>query len=199
MEYRVVLASGSPRRKELLSQMGVEFVCHTSSREEVIRSTDPERVVAELSAMKAEDVAEQEEGPVLVIGADTVVSHQGRILGKPKDDEDAVRMLTSLAGDTHEVYTGVTVLIKEGTKIVKRIAFTQATKVQVYPMEEWEIRTYVATGEPRDKAGAYAIQGLFAPYICGIEGDYYNIVGFPIGKLYQRLKTEGIFLGASSK
>lgn len=199
MEYRVVLASGSPRRKELLRQMGVKFSCHTSSREEIIRSMDPESVVAELSAMKAEDVAEQEEGSVLVIGADTVVSHRGEILGKPKNDEDAVRMLSLLAGDTHEVYTGVTVLIKEEAKIVKRVAFTQATRVQVYPMEEQEIRSYVATGEPRDKAGAYAIQGLFAPYIRGIEGDYYNIVGFPIGKLYQKLKAEGILLGAGIK
>lgn len=199
MEYRVVLASGSPRRKELLRQLGVEFSCRTSSREEIIRSTDPKSVVAELSAMKAEEVAEQEKGPVLVIGADTVVSHRGEILGKPKNDEDAVRMLTMLAGDTHEVYTGVTVLIKENEKIVRRVAFTQATRVQVYPMEEQEIRSYVATGEPRDKAGAYAIQGLFAPYICGIEGDYYNIVGFPIGKLYQKLKAEGILLGARIK
>lgn len=199
MEYRVVLASGSPRRKELLRQLGVEFSCRTSSREEVIRSTDPKSVVAELSAMKAEEVAEQEKGPVLVIGADTVVSHRGEILGKPKNDEDAVRILTMLAGDTHEVYTGVTVLIKENEEIVRRVAFTQATRVQVYPMEEQEIRSYVATGEPRDKAGAYAIQGLFAPYICGIEGDYYNIVGFPIGKLYQKLKAEGILLGAGIK
>lgn len=194
MKYRTILASGSPRRKELMNQMGATYTCKTSSKEEIIRSTNPEEVVAELSCMKAEDVAERERGPVLVIGADTVVSYHGEILGKPKGEEDAVRMITSFAGDMHEVYTGVTLLIKESEASVRKISFVETTKVYVYPMTEQEIRDYVATGEPMDKAGAYAIQGKFAPYIKGIEGDYYNIVGFPIAGIYQRLKDEGIEL-----
>lgn len=194
MKYRVVLASGSPRRKELLSQIGVEYTCRTSSKEEVIRSTNPSEVVAELSLMKSEDVAEAEAGPVLIIGADTVVSHRGAILGKPKNEGDAVRMITSFAGDTHEVYTGVSILIKEANGSVKKVCFTETTKVHVYPMTENEIRDYVASKEPMDKAGAYAIQGKFAPYIKAIEGDYYNIVGFPVAGIYQRLKQEGIEL-----
>lgn len=194
MNYRVVLASGSPRRKEILMQIGVSFTCRTSDKEEVIRSTDPEEVVKELAQMKAEDVAASEEGPVLVLGADTVVAHRGQILGKPKDREDAIRMVSGLAGDTHEVYTGVCMIIKEADGTIRKVSFAEATKVSVYPMTEQEIEAYVDTKEPMDKAGAYAVQGLFAPYIQGISGDYYNIVGFPIAGIYQRLKAEGIVL-----
>lgn len=194
MKYQVILASGSPRRKELLELIGVEFKIITSNKEEVITSTNPEEVVKELSAMKAEDVAENVSGPALILGADTVVAHDGRILGKPKDREDAVRMISSFAGDEHYVYTGVCMIKKEADGSVKRISFAEGTKVTVYPMTEEEIVRYVDSGECMDKAGAYAIQGLFAPYIKGIEGDYYNIVGFPIAGIYQRLKEEGIVL-----
>ena len=192
MEYRIILASGSPRRKELLEQIGVTFEIKTSSKEEVITSTDPESVVKELSMMKAEDVAEKVPGPALILGADTVVAHGGRILGKPKDKEDAIQMISSFAGEEHYVYTGVCILRKEEDGSVKKISFAEGTKVMVYPMTTEEIAAYVESGEPMDKAGAYAIQGLFAPYIKGIEGDYYNIVGFPIAGIYQRLKEEGI-------
>jgi len=194
MKYQVVLASGSPRRKELLELIGVDFKIITSNKEEVITSTNPEEVVKELSIMKAEDVAEGVSGPALILGADTVVAHNGRILGKPKDREDAVRMITSFAGDEHYVYTGVCIIRKEADGSVKRLIFAEGTKVSVYPMSAEEIERYVDSGEPMDKAGAYAIQGLFAPYIRGIEGDYYNIVGFPIAGIYQRLKEEGIDL-----
>lgn len=194
MKYQVILASGSPRRKELLELIGVEFKIITSNKEEVITSTNPEEVVKELSVMKAEDVAAGVTGPAIILGADTVVSHGGRILGKPKDKEDAVNMIRSFAGDDHYVYTGVCIIRKEADGSVKKISFAEGTRVTVYPMTKEEIEGYVASGEPMDKAGAYAIQGLFAPYIKGIEGDYYNIVGFPIAGIYQRLKEEGIHL-----
>ena len=194
MEYQIILASGSPRRKELLELIGVEFKIITSNKEEVITSTNPEEVVKELSMMKAEDVAEGVEGPAVILGADTVVAHGGRILGKPKDKEDAFRMIRSFAGEDHYVYTGVCIIKKEADGSEKKISFAEGTKVTVYPMSDEEIDRYVASGEPMDKAGAYAIQGLFAPYIKGIEGDYYNIVGFPIAGIYQRLKAEGINL-----
>ena len=194
MKYQVILASGSPRRKELLELIGVKFKIITSNKEEIITSTNPEEVVKELSMMKAEDVAEGVTGPAIILGADTVVAHKGRILGKPKDREDAVNMISSFAGDDHFVYTGVCIIRKELDGTVKKISFAEGTRVTVYPMTAEEIERYVASGEPMDKAGAYAIQGLFAPYIKGIEGDYYNIVGFPIAGIYQTLKEEGIEL-----
>ena len=194
MKYRVILASGSPRRKELLEQIGVSFEIKTSKKEEVITSTNPEEVVKELSRMKAEDVAEGILEPAIILGADTVVAHNGRILGKPKDKEDAVQMISSFAGQEHHVYTGVCIIIKEANGEKKVISFAEGTKVIVYPMTEQEILNYVESGECNDKAGSYAIQGLFAPYIKGIEGDYYNIVGFPIARIYQILKEKGIFL-----
>lgn len=194
MEYRVILASGSPRRKELLEQMGVSFEIKTSKKEEVITSTNPEEAVKELSKMKAEDVAQGILEPAIILGADTVVVHNGRILGKPKDKQDAVQMISSFAGQEHHVYTGVCIIIKEADGVQEIISFAEGTKVIVYPMTEQEILDYVESGECNDKAGSYAIQGLFAPYIKGIEGDYYNIVGFPIAGIYQRLKEKGIFL-----
>lgn len=192
MNYRIVLASGSPRRKELLTQIGVTFEIKTSEKEEVITSSNPKDVVKELSAMKAHDVAKDIQGPAIILGADTVVAHDGKILGKPKDKEDAVRMISSFVGDEHYVYTGVCILIKEADGSMREISFAEGTKVFVYGMTEKEIRDYVDSGEPMDKAGAYAIQGKFAPYIKEIVGDYYNIVGFPIAGIYQRLKEAGI-------
>ncbi len=197
MVYRVILASGSPRRKELLEQIGVSFEIKTSQKEEVMSSTNPEEVVKELSKMKAEDVAEGILEPAIILGADTVVAHNGRILGKPKDKQDAIQMISSFAGQEHYVYTGVCIIIKEADGSQEIISFAEGTKVTVYPMTEQEILDYVESGECNDKAGSYAIQGLFAPYIKGIEGDYYNIVGFPIAKIYQRLKEKGILLNKS--
>ena len=194
MKYPIILASGSPRRKELLELIGAEFTIITSNKEEVITGTDPAEVVKELSKMKAEDVAEGVKGPAVILGADTVVAYRGQILGKPKDKADAIRMITSFAGDDHYVYTGVCIIRKEADGSQKTISFAEGTRVTVYPMTAQEIEAYVNSGEPMDKAGAYAIQGLFAPYIKGIEGDYYNIVGFPIAGIYQRLKEEGIDL-----
>lgn len=194
MKYKIILASGSPRRKELLEQMGASFEIKVSQKEEVITSTNPKEVVKELSMMKAQDIAETVDGPAVIIGADTVVAHEGKILGKPKDKADAIRMVSGLAGDEHYVYTGVCLLIKEEDGMTRDITFAEGTRVSVYGMSEKEIVDYVESGEPMDKAGAYAIQGLFAPYIREISGDYYNIVGLPIAGIYQRLKEEGIFI-----
>lgn len=194
MNYQMILASGSPRRKELLELLGVNFKIMTSKKEEIITSSDPEAVVKELSMMKAEDVAEGVSGPSVILGADTVVAYNGQILGKPKNREDAIRMISSFAGDDHQVYTGVCIIKKEADGSMKKISFAEKTRVTVYPMTQQEIEKYVDSGEPMDKAGAYAIQGLFAPYIKEIFGDYYNIVGFPIARIYQRLKAEGILL-----
>ena len=185
----IILASGSPRRRELLTQIGLEFTVIPSTKEEVIRFEDPALTVEDLSRQKAEDVGAQAPAGSLVIGSDTVVALDGKILGKPRDAEDAVRMLTLLQGRSHEVFTGVTVLEKgevgDGDEIN---TFSDRTLVRIYPMTEEEIRAYVATGDPLDKAGAYGIQGLFAAYVEGIDGSFYNVMGLPIGKLYQEIK-----------
>ena len=192
--YRIILASGSPRRKELLSLMGVTYEVLVSHKEEKLQDVEPSGLVMELAKMKACDIAEQVDGPAVIIGADTVVSCKNKVLGKPKDAEDARQMITMLAGNSHEVYTGVTMVIKEENRTERMVTFYEATKVYVTPMSEEEIKAYVATGEPMDKAGSYAIQGAFAPYISKIEGDYYNIVGFPICHLYHAAKEAGIDL-----
>lgn len=193
----IILASGSPRRRELMERLGVAFKVVVSDKEEIIKSEIPSEVVKELSEMKAEavfeDVKGSQKGDFLVIGADTVVSCDGKILGKPKDAGDAAKMLHNLSGRAHEVYTGVTIIIcRNGA--MEKIQFAECTKVFVYPMLDSEIVKYIASGEPMDKAGAYAIQGLFAPYIERIEGDYYNIVGFPIARIFQELKKIQIVL-----
>ena len=125
------------------------------------------------------------EGAAIVIGADTIVCQDGKIMGKPKDKEDAAKMLKRLAGNTHSVFTGVTV-IEDGVTVR---TFSCETKVRVYPMTEQEIWDYIETGEPMDKAGAYGIQGRFAAWIEGIEGDYNNVVGLPVSALWQVLKA----------
>ena len=160
----IILASQSPRRRELLTQIGLEFEVHPAGGEEIITSTDPVEVVKSLSAQKAGAVKEEMQAQLpenwLVIGADTIVVYDGKILGKPKDKADAIRMLCMLQGQTHSVYTGVT-LLEEG----KQTTFAEETKVTMYPMTEEEIRWYVDTKEPMDKAGAYGIQGLCARFV----------------------------------
>ena len=197
---KIILGSASPRRRELLSQIGVSFEVRTSGREEIYHSVIPEEIVRELALMKAENVAgdltdEQNEAPkdTIVIGADTIVVLDGKILGKPVDEKDAADMIGALQGRSHEVYTGVAILDydSQGEKNVSVHAV--GTKVYVNPMDEAEISTYIDTGEPMDKAGAYGIQGRFAAYIDRIEGDYYNVVGLPVSYVYQALKRIGAF------
>lgn len=187
---KIILASGSPRRKELLEQIGVEFEIHKAEEEEIITSSVPEEAVRELSMQKAQEVSGKCDGEV-IIGADTVVAVDGQILGKPADHADAVRMLRLLQGKEHQVITGVTVLLKETGKTV---CFAEVTKVRVFPMTEEQIERYTDTGEPMDKAGAYGIQGKFAAYVSGIEGDYNNVVGLPVGRLYQEVLAAGVDL-----
>ena len=195
---RIILASASPRRKELLSQIGLSFEVRVSQVEEMITKTLPAEVVEELSAQKAQavfdslqlseaDCKESAKG-ILVIGADTVVACDGQILGKPKDREDAERMLRLLQGRSHQVYTGVTVCCHrpDGQAAVK--SFHEETEVTFYPMTEKEIQAYIETKDPMDKAGAYGIQGICARYISKIRGDYNNVVGLPVGRLYQEIK-----------
>jgi len=192
--YRIILASASPRRREIMNQIGIRFEVMPSVGEEVTTESTPDKVVCELSAQKAAEILEKTEGAVVVLGADTIVAHNGRILGKPADAEDAKRMIASYAGDTHEVFTGVTVLVRDADGTMKKSSFAVCTGVRVRSMSEAEIDWYVATKEPLDKAGAYGIQGKFAPFIEGIDGDYYNVVGFPIAAVISETRALGVDL-----
>ena len=176
---KIILASGSPRRRELLTQIGISFEVVKAEGEEKITTDDPEEAVKELADRVDADV---------VIGADTVVAVDGEIMGKPKDPADAARMIHRIQGRDHEVLTGVAVILKKG-EVETTINFAETTRVHVFPMTEEEIQSYVASKEPMDKAGAYGIQGLFAAYVSGIEGDYNNVVGLPVGRLYQEVKA----------
>ena len=211
---RLVLASASPRRRELLSQIGLEFTVMPSTKEENAKTTEAGALVQELSRQKAVDIWEQLSGgqgqnpdadqeqiseetqepnlngkrqpELLVIGADTVVCCEGKILGKPHSREAAAEMLTALQGRSQEVYTGVTLYSQSET-----VTFFECTQVEFYPMTEVEISEYIDSKEPMDKAGAYGIQGLGARFVKGIRGDYNNVVGLPVGRLYQELKSRG--------
>lgn len=211
---RLVLASASPRRRELLSQIGLEFTVMPSTKEENAKTTEAGALVQELSRQKVVDIWEQLSGgqgqnpdadqeqiseetqepnlngkrqpELLVIGADTVVCCEGKILGKPHSREAAAEMLTALQGRSHEVYTGVTLYSQSET-----VTFFECTQVEFYPMTEVEISEYIDSKEPMDKAGAYGIQGLGARFVKGIRGDYNNVVGLPVGRLYQELKSHG--------
>lgn len=195
---KIILASASPRRRELMDLAGLSYEVMPSAKEEVIRSTVPEEVVKELSLMKALDIAESNflgkstagaaEDVILVIGADTVVAYGNEILGKPKSEKHAKEMLKKLSGQSHSVFTGIALVWVKDGEIAETVNQAVETKVMVEPMSEEEIAAYVATGEPMDKAGAYAIQGKFAPYITGIEGDYYNVMGFPICTVRKEIK-----------
>ena len=178
----IILASGSPRRKEILELADLDFDVIPSNAEEITTKTAPHEVVMELASIKAKDIYEQSDKQNMVVGADTVVAYQGQILGKPSDKEDAKRMLSMLSGQTHEVYTGVCV-IENG----KAKTFYEETKVTFYEISEGEIDHYIQTGEPMDKAGSYGIQGKAAVFIKGIEGDYYNVVGFPIARFLHEI------------
>lgn len=185
---KIVLASQSPRRKELLGRMGLEFVTQASKIDEsAFDGLEARELVATLSREKAQWIARQLEGETLVIGADTVVVRDGAALGKPKDAEDAVAMLLSLSGRDHQVCTGVTVC--RGDRVLTQVEETQVTFRE---LTEAEVRQYVSTGEPMDKAGAYGIQGLGGLLVEGIRGDYSNVVGLPVCRLGQMLKDFGV-------
>ena len=213
---QIILASASPRRKELLEQIGAEFVVCPAKGEEIITEEEPSAVVMELSRQKAEEVAsgkillyrnhnagfpfgflEQHAElvtpqDILVIGADTVVAYENQILGKPKDEEDARRMLSMLSGKTHSVYTGVTFVFIDKAGRTGEHCFYEKTDVNMYTLTEEEIDRYISSGDPMDKAGSYGIQGRFAIHIKGIHGDYNNVVGLPVARLYQELRKLGV-------
>lgn len=190
MKKMIILASASPRRRELLSQIGWEPLVLPSKIEEVVTSKEPEAVVLELSKQKAEDVARSCKTEGWVIGADTVVSVDGEILLKPKSEEEAFQMLNMLQGRSHFVYTGVALMycLEDGT-VLRSFCFSEKTGVDVWPMGREEMAAYIASGEPFDKAGGYGIQGLFAAYVKGICGDYNNVVGLPVGRVYQEIRN----------
>lgn len=189
---KLILASASPRRRELLKKLGYDFSIEVCDLEEKSDKTLPYELVMDLANVKAKEIFENhKDESVVVIGADTIVANENSILGKPKDLKDAVYMISSLQGKTHQVYTGVSIWWNFG-KINQNLTFYEKTDVKVYPMEEKEIMDYVHTKEYLDKAGGYAIQGLFSPYIQGICGDYNNVVGLPVSRIYQEIKKLGL-------
>ena len=184
----VILASGSPRRKELLALAGFNFTVCPAKGEEVTTKTLPCDIVCELAHQKAFEIAKAQKAPCYVIGADTIVAFENRILGKPKDSADAVRMVSMLQGNTHQVYTGVTFAgCIRGQQILH--TFYEKTNVTFYPVTKEDLHAYVDSGDSLDKAGAYGIQGAFAIHVKGIEGDYNNVVGLPIARLYHELDS----------
>ena len=180
---KIILASASPRRRELLAQAGFEFEVITSDVDEVVDpALTPDMLVMSLATQKAQAVAVRHK-EFVVIGSDTVVVLDGKVLGKPKDEADAVRMLKSLSGRTHEVYTGVCVAYGGETH-----SFFECTRVKFCELDSAQIEAYVATKEPMDKAGAYGIQGKGCVLVEGIEGDYFNVVGFPVSRFCREYK-----------
>ncbi|OGE22761.1 MAG: septum formation protein Maf [Candidatus Dadabacteria bacterium RIFCSPHIGHO2_12_FULL_53_21] len=190
MNYRIVLASSSPRRRELLSTLGLGFdVIHPSSDETVSGNETPEDFVLRVSAEKASSVSRTLGEGVVVIGADTVVVVDGEILGKPRDPEDASSMLRKLSGKEHHVYTAFSIVRPKNEILHSEIV---DTSVRVKPLAASEIEGYIKTGEPMDKAGAYGIQGIGAFMVGGFEGSYSNVVGLPVEELLAALKKLGI-------
>lgn len=179
----LILASASPRRQELMELAGLEFICIPSNASEAV----PEGIALEdvpeyLAIQKAESVLKTHPEDI-VMGADTLIELEDVMYGKPKDEEDAFRMLKMLSGKTHHVYTGVALLAKNW-----RETFTTVTKVEFFALKDEEIWDYVHTGEPLDKAGAYGIQGKGALLVKRIQGDYHTVVGLPIGELIRHLR-----------
>ncbi len=188
MKY--ILASASPRRKELLTQAGFVFEVIPSSIEEKITKKAPAEIVMELASQKANDIfCRYGIKDCVVIGADTIVVYRDELLGKPKDKAEAYDMLSMLADRTHQVYTGVSLVISKKGRVHTR-TFYEATDVTFCPVSKEDLHTYVETGDPLDKAGAYGIQGPFAVHVKCINGDYNNVVGLPVCRLYQELLTE---------
>ena len=189
-DIRLILASASPRRRDLLNTAGLMHEVMVSGADEDVSEKDPRVLVEQLSARKAKEVFARIEadGDYAVIGADTVVFLDGVILGKPADEADARRMLRALSGREHHVCTGVTLHGRIGGDERVR-TFSEVSAVHVDQLTEDEISSYTASGEPMDKAGAYGIQGAFCRHVTHIEGDYFNIVGLPVSRVYRELKA----------
>ncbi len=196
---RLLLASASPRRRRLLQLLGVRFTVVTSRFDEATLAhlidtasgTDPAEYVRRAAAEKAAEVARRRAG--IILGADTdVVAPDGTILGKPRDDDDAARMLRLLSGKTHQVYTGVALLESDGAQVTRRDARVVGTEITFGDLSDAAIQAYVATGEPRDKAGAYAIQGGALPFVTRIDGDLSNVIGLPLWTVTEMLADFGV-------
>lgn len=182
----LVLASNSPRRRQLLENAGIQFVVQPATVDETLRTGErAEEFVCRMAREKALNVAQQSAPGGLVLGADTTVEVDGQILEKPKDAEDAERMLHLLSGKIHRVLTGV--CIARAPDHIEALQY-EATRVSFRPLNDNEIRTYVATGEPFDKAGAYAIQGLASKFVTRVEGCFFNVVGLPVSLVYGVLR-----------
>ncbi len=185
---KIILASGSPRRKQLLEMLGLSFtVLPAQGEEHPPEHAEPDRLVMALASAKAREVAASADGDDLIIAADTIVWFDGRPFGKPRSPEHAAQMLRTLSGQTHEVYTGVCVL-RGGRELCE----AERSAVRFRPVSEEEIRRYVDSGEPMDKAGAYAAQGRGAVFVRGIEGDFFNVMGLPLCRLDAMLKQQGV-------
>ncbi len=183
---KIILASASPRRKELLTQIGVKFDVMVSDKETDIDSSDPVKACEKQAMQKALDIEEKAalkyREDYIIIAADTIVALEGSILGKPRDREDARLMLERISGKKHKVYTAVCVF---NSRLKTQKSFVEETAVEVAELSKEDIEFYLSKDEAYDKAGAYAIQGFFSRYIVGIEGDYYNVMGLPVGRVYR--------------
>jgi septum formation protein len=187
----VILASGSPRRKELLEMLGVKNlrVIPAQVNEDALRGLSASELVKELSLKKCSEIANKSVGDCVIIGADTVVELDGEILGKPKSEADAADMLRKLSNRRHTVHTGVTVIRGD-----TRVSEAERTAVEFRAVSETEIAAYIKTGEPMDKSGSYGAQGIGALFITGIEGDFFNVMGLPVCRLGIILNKLGVSL-----
>ena len=186
---KLILASCSPRRRELIKLLGMPFECISVDADESTAHTNPEAAVKEIASKKAHAAFSERENSAneIIIGADTVVVYNDKMLGKPSDDADAEKTLLSLSGKKHAVYTGVSLIYinKEGE--VSELSFAEKTDVYFAEISLSDIKKYIATGNHKDKAGSYAIQDEFSVHVKGINGDYNNVVGFPVARIYQEL------------
>ncbi|MCR5089404.1 MAG: Maf family protein [Oscillospiraceae bacterium] len=189
MKQKIVLASASPRRKELLHMLGMSelLVCPAKGDEHAPSSRDPEEIVRALASAKVREVAKDFDGDTLIIGADTIVWLDGRMLGKPQTEDEAFSMLKALSGRRHEVYTGL--CVRCGGEIDCE---AERSEVVFRTLSDGEIRRYIATGEPMDKAGAYGAQGIGALFVREIHGDFFNVMGLPLCRLGEMLSRKGV-------
>ncbi|OCT14930.1 septum formation protein Maf [Paenibacillus pectinilyticus] len=187
---RLILASSSPRRQELIQSFGLPYIIRVSDADETVDAkVSPSELVEILSIRKAStvrDMLEAQDQDGIIIGSDTVVVYNDEVLGKPADEQDAFRMLQALQGNTHQVYSGVACVDAETGK---QVVSHSVTHVRMKPMSDEQILRYIATGEPKDKAGSYAIQGIGATIVSGIDGDYFTVVGLPLSLLSDLLLT----------
>lgn len=189
-KQKLILASCSPRRRELIKLLDMDFECISVDADESTNEIIPSKAVQEISAKKARAALSARKISLneVIIGADTIVVFDDKLLGKPVDDDDAERMLLMLSGKTHFVYTGVTLIYLNEANEISEISFAEKTEVNFAEISLEEIKKYISTGNHRDKAGSYAIQDEFGVHITGIKGDYNNVVGFPVARIYSELK-----------